>query len=384
MSSFSPNSGFGGSSGDLNNRLTISRTWNGKELPNPLCYYLEVSFCTSTSEMILYVDAPFHGDPAPPPLLAVGGERPPIFPADDIRGDKIISHRSQRYPGLWDYEVVELFIGPGIPPDMDGIEVENLPYLEINIGPHGHYYISNFPSQGNWANKYDEFELERPLVIEIDRAAGRWRAKMCLSSFIIPEPYCADDLSTCWRMNAFAIYGLKSNNTRTYLAHSVVPGDKPNFHQLKSFVPVVLLEESMTYDFDESNTLVDLSVNTSISALASTNKVKRYGSPSETVQHRRSSMHGIIFSPSTVNADNSRRLIEELGGTRNGPVSLVDVMNILRAKYVLPEIPQQFKIQAHPDETVVLYGIVWKRKVGLANRFQMLSKIKLMAFQRSY
>tara|TARA_B110000037_G_scaffold217573_1_gene278934 strand:- start:20 stop:535 length:516 start_codon:yes stop_codon:yes gene_type:complete len=110
--------------------------------------------------------------------------------------------------GLWEYEVVELFIA--------GLGDE---YLEIELGPHGHYLILGLKGERNI--------VERCLMVDYRtvHAHGRWRGVGFMHLTLLPKgPH---------RVNAYSIHG--SGDKRRYSAWRPVPGDEPDFHQLDSF-----------------------------------------------------------------------------------------------------------------------------------------------------
>lgn len=91
--------------------FTIKNQWNGN--PSRIKdFYCKVSvdISATTGEFIIQIDAPYLNDPAP------------------------FAQEPGRLVGLWDYEVVEFFIS-----DVHGDD-----YLEIEVGPHGHWYCSFF------------------------------------------------------------------------------------------------------------------------------------------------------------------------------------------------------------------------------------------------
>jgi len=136
----------------------------------------------------VHVDAPFHGDPAP--------EEPP--------GPLM---------GLWNYEVVELFVVGLAPAD------KPVPYTEIELGPHGHHLVLKLEGVRN------PVKTELPLAFTADVRGRRWHGEALLPFHLLPaRPV---------RMNAYAIHG--QGDDRRYLAMTAVPGDTPDFHRLECF-----------------------------------------------------------------------------------------------------------------------------------------------------
>jgi len=112
------------------------------------------------------------------------------------------------FDGLWDYEVVELFIA--------GMGEE---YLEIELGPHGHYLILGLNGERNI--------VERCIMVDYKtvHAHGRWRGVGFIHLTLLPKgPH---------RVNGYAIHGVGEN--RRYLAWKPLSGEEPDFHQLDSF-----------------------------------------------------------------------------------------------------------------------------------------------------
>jgi len=132
----------------------------------------------------LRITAPFYGDPAPPTT--------PVGPTD----------------GLWEFEVVEVFIaGPGEQ------------YLEIELSPTGHYLVLELNG------------IRRPVrtLLPIDFRAevvgDQWTGVANIPQDLLP--------SGPLRFNATAIHG--AGTARTYLSAVPLPGPQPDFHQVNCF-----------------------------------------------------------------------------------------------------------------------------------------------------
>jgi len=167
-------------------QISIDNTWDGQS-----AHASEIARLTLSAEpgvLRIDVDAPFHADPAP---------AHPVGPTW----------------GLWDYEVVELFLlGP------DGR------YTEIELGPHGHHLVLQLHGVRSVTAR------ELPLDYAVRVQGGRWTATARIERALLPPgPR---------RLNAYAIHG--SGAARRYLAHAPAPGPAPDFHRLDSFRPVVL------------------------------------------------------------------------------------------------------------------------------------------------
>ena len=157
---------------------TIAMTWDGSPIVSreEVCVTLER---LNSGDMHMGVDAPFHGD-APPP-----GPKGPCWE-------------------LWNHEVVEAFLV-----GEDGF------YLEIELGPYGHYILLQLDAPRNIVAH--SFPVEYRATITGDR----WRGEACIPASLIP--------ACVVRANFFAIHGAEP--ARCYLAFAPLPGPKPDFHQ---------------------------------------------------------------------------------------------------------------------------------------------------------
>jgi len=165
--------------------LIVDKTWDG--LPAEPGEVALVTLKSVDRGWEVSVDAPFHDDPAPPGPSATT-------------------------EGLWEHEVVELFVaGP------------NERYLEVELGPHGHWLVLELDGVRTRRGQ------PAPISYDASIDGARWRGTARFArSLIPPGPH---------RMNAYAMHGV---DPRRYLAHSPVPGDRPDFHRLERFVAVDL------------------------------------------------------------------------------------------------------------------------------------------------
>jgi hypothetical protein len=159
----------------------IAHLWNG-EAAEP-GERVRVIATWDARGLRLSVDAPFHGDP--PPAVPPG-----------------------RCPGLWEHEVVELFLV-----DAGGS------YLEIELGPHGHYLALWLEAPRRISRS------DLALDYRATRAGGRWSGWAQLAGELLPR--------TVVRWNAFAIHGIGAG--RRHLAAHALPGALPDFHRIDAF-----------------------------------------------------------------------------------------------------------------------------------------------------
>lgn len=165
-------------------RLQINQTWDGSPLAS--ADFIALFFSLDKRQLRCVVEAPFYDDPAP--RLPLGQTH-----------------------GLWEYEVVELFL-LGVAGG----------YLEIELGPHGHYLIYFFS---------DVRQVERsvlPLQSSSSIGGNRWRGEICVGQGDLPLGICC--------ANAYGVHGC--GDDRRFSAAAPVPGVIPNFHQPKVFLPL--------------------------------------------------------------------------------------------------------------------------------------------------
>ncbi|MCA9493427.1 MAG: hypothetical protein KC621_26030 [Myxococcales bacterium] len=169
--------------------IVIGRTWDGALLPKDEQATIRLSW--EGDDLRVDVDAPFSGDPPPP--SAPG-------PTD----------------GLWEHEVVELFVI---------LDRQGPRYLEIELGPHGHHLVLTLDGVRQ------PTERCLPLRYEASAEGDRWRgvARLEASRLGGERPVA---------FNATRIWGV--GEARRYASVVTLPGDTPDFHQPDRFVPWLL------------------------------------------------------------------------------------------------------------------------------------------------
>jgi hypothetical protein len=167
-------------------KLFISKTWNGEKLnQNEI---VEIKLDIIFDKLNIFINAPFYNDKAP------------IEPTG--LKDK-----------LWEYEVVELFLVG-----------EKLKYLEIELGPHGHYLVL----QLNGIRHIERKDLQIEYTTKILGDHWHGLAK-------VPVSYLPSKVN---KINAYAMHGEKEN--RKYNAAYPLSGACPDFHELNSFGKLIL------------------------------------------------------------------------------------------------------------------------------------------------
>jgi hypothetical protein len=189
---------------DTPGRLTLDviHHWNGLQRAGrePAVVF---ELRADPSGYLIEIDALYHFDPAPP-------------------------HPPGSCDGLWQFEVVELFIATAAEP---GADVNAGRYLELEFGPHGHYLALQFGGYRERAG--GPLPLDYRVTTANIGEGLRWRAEAVVPfGYVPPAPH---------RLNAFAVFGV---TPRCYLAHAPATGTRPDFHRLGSFVPLVLPQPS--------------------------------------------------------------------------------------------------------------------------------------------
>jgi len=168
--------------------LTLDTMWNGA--PAPPSHAIDVVLLDGGQQLVVQVDAPFHGDPPP------GSPPGPLW-------------------GLWNFEVVEVFISGFGEPE---------PYLELEIGPHGHHLAIQLRGERSVLASC------LPVDLQAEIRGDRWRATARIDRrFLPPPPH---------RLNVTAIHGV--GEARRYLSWAPLPGERPDFHQLGALRAVTL------------------------------------------------------------------------------------------------------------------------------------------------
>ena len=150
-------------------------------------------------------------------------------------------HRARgRLWGLWEYEVLELFIAGA-----------NDEYLELEFGPFEHHLALAF--KGERVLKDDQVELRdlsfwrtlEPLGTQVTAVAGRWGGSCLISHEQLPPSFkeCTVDQNQYSQVNSTRLHLAinafwcfhDSQKRRQFCCAFPLPGLKPNFHQPKYF-----------------------------------------------------------------------------------------------------------------------------------------------------
>jgi len=162
--------------------VRIESEWNGAPVDPE--HWITVHLLDAEPGIQLRLTAPFYGDPPPP--------TGPVGPTD----------------GLWEFEVVEVFIaGPG---DR---------YLEVELSPTGHYLVLELEGVRN------PVRTRLPIDFRAEIVGDKWTGCATLPQELLP--------TGPLRINATAIHGAGAD--RIYLSAIPLPGTQPDFHQLDCF-----------------------------------------------------------------------------------------------------------------------------------------------------
>jgi hypothetical protein len=184
-----------GPEGQILGPLQIQNLWHGR--PGTAKEVAYVHLRGRPDHLEVTVDATFHEDPAP--------DAPP-----------------GSFPGLWEFEVVELFIGGA-----DGS------YLEVELGPRGHHLVLRLSGVRQIAEQ--GLPLDYRTAVTSDLWTGMARIPR---SLLPPGPH---------TLNLTAIHGQhrkpgqrRPGGGRRYLSWAPLRGEVPDFHQPDRWIPVQL------------------------------------------------------------------------------------------------------------------------------------------------
>jgi hypothetical protein len=166
----------------LSIKFNICQTWDAKPIPKTDWTYFQLDILEN-NDLKIQIDAPFYDDPIP----------------DAASGSLW---------GLWDYEVVEIFL-----------VAKNGHYTELEFSPHGHYLTLRLDAPRSILAKEEVLQYHAKIN------GNRWKGQSIVPEKLLPKQI--------HRVNFFAIHG--QNELRQYLCHSPLPHEKPDFHQTERF-----------------------------------------------------------------------------------------------------------------------------------------------------
>jgi hypothetical protein len=172
---------------------SIINLWNSYPIPDHRFIEITLSSTDDKEHLFVEINAPFYNDPAPP-------SPPPPGP----------------YPGLYNYEVVEIFF----------LNSSTNHYIELEFAPHGQYLVILLTARRQTFKQLlplPDYTIEFP-------SSDRWIGRVHIPRSLFP--------SHIDRFNAYGIHGQGDN--RTYEALYPAPKDskQPDFHRLELFQPI--------------------------------------------------------------------------------------------------------------------------------------------------
>jgi hypothetical protein len=172
---------------------SITSLWNSYPIPDHRFIQISLSSTDDKDHLYVEINAPFFNDSAPP-------SPPPPGP----------------YPGLYNYEVVEIFF----------LNSSTNHYIELEFAPHGQYLVILLTARRQTFKQLlplPDYTVEYP-------SSNRWIGRVHIPRCHFP--------SHINRFNAYAIHGQGDN--RTYEALYPAPRDsqRPDFHRLELFQPI--------------------------------------------------------------------------------------------------------------------------------------------------
>ncbi|XP_046655409.1 uncharacterized protein LOC124348996 isoform X2 [Daphnia pulicaria] len=175
----------------------IATSWKGKELLSNETVDLHVQLDASLTNLILNVSAPFYNDPAP----------------EKTNGGP--------FADLYKYEVVHLYL----------LGYPDLKYLEIELGPWGHYLVVF------WNGYYNKVgSLDSPLKYSFNRFGSHWNGSATIPLTYLPP--------RVYAMNAHSTHGAdeKRQSNSLYPVPEGSNQSSPDYHNLKNYKFVDLTE----------------------------------------------------------------------------------------------------------------------------------------------
>jgi len=152
-----------------------------------------------------------------------------VFAAAMKPGPLDVFHHAQKefLPGLWNGNVVELFLGNPL----------NGRYLEVHLAPTGQWWACVFT-----AVRVREVEAGRPLPLSVvqhhrDKAGRRWQASMQVPAAVICQLLAVRDFMHL-RVNLTAITRPLTGRP-CYFSLAALPGAKPDFHQPDEWLEMI-------------------------------------------------------------------------------------------------------------------------------------------------
>lgn len=170
--------------------FVVNRFWNGEACPDET-YHAEVWITQGERGLTIRTHALLRDDMQVPS-----------------------APRDKRFDGLWDYDVVEVFLV-----GQDG------KYLEVELGAGGQWLVLGFDGVRHRSNDYMDFNPDHR---NASATPGTWQSIITIPWEMVPQPLA--------RLNTFAIFNGQ------HLAMNPVPGKEPDFHQPGTYPEVEIVK----------------------------------------------------------------------------------------------------------------------------------------------
>jgi hypothetical protein len=170
--------------------FSITSLWNSYPITDHRPIQVTFSSTDDKEHLYLEIDAPFFNDPAPP-------SPPPPGP----------------YPGLYNYEVVEVFF----------LNSSTNHYIELEFSPHNDYLVILLTARRQRFKQLlplPDYTVEHP-------APNRWIGRAHIPRSLFP--------SHINRFNVYGIHGVDVNRTYEALYPAPRNSTQPDFHRLELF-----------------------------------------------------------------------------------------------------------------------------------------------------
>jgi hypothetical protein len=216
----------------MNRTVVIESQWDGTRLNPQDCVSVSISIdfdapeCVGEPCFVVSVDAPFYADPKPHASASICHHLPhESTHQTDGKG-------CLNFDGLWNFEVVELFI-----------KGKADKYLELEMGPHGHYLVLACEGYRQCFRRGIE-----PVAYSASIADSRWIGRLVCPLHFLPPA--TDVPNAPFSFNAYAIHNQqpgqpKQGDGRVYCSSfppesASGPYQVADFHKLELFHPLLL------------------------------------------------------------------------------------------------------------------------------------------------
>jgi hypothetical protein len=196
----------------------INKRWDGSLLEQDKRIFISISIdeneplASGEPVLVVHVDAPYYSNPIPPV----------VQDSCHATTHRLSTDECLNYEGLWNFEVVELFIKGKLDK-----------YIEIELGPHGHYLVLAFDGYRQCFKRRIE-----PIYYKAEMSSdkSRWVGKFVAPIHLLPPSTGIPD--ALFSYNAYAIHQVAGNEREYCCVYCPLPESnylEPDFHKLELF-----------------------------------------------------------------------------------------------------------------------------------------------------